>query len=682
MSKYRQTMAESYGSVVENSATAMQIANLKKAYEPMRNKRISMEAGNKLMKMFDKFDSNKELLKQMYKADIPFVSGLASARLISKHGLKAQQLMQIRKEDLDIRIDEVKQINELREQELEDFEEDLLGEDINEARMKDIYTMQQDGKSAEEIAKVMKLPVKTVKGILGEELDEAVGHFQKFMITYGKPGGDAMVYYTDYMQDLQNRAQEYRKKGYIIGKMGRSQPLNQLPKKMPMKGKDIKEEMDKLEINEGAMDAKQFDSLKTGQELTITYNSTMSGTTVKKFVVKSKSRSAKHNVDKVKLEIKGQPGRVPFYLYKRANGNVSLAMGDMAATLVSVKEWMGEMFTVQITKKNGGQIVHGSYKTKPEAEKFIKWYKTGPMSDVKSVEVIKEEGEGASTAKVPAIDKDNKPGVKIAKIRLKRDKMDGEGAEGKDAVAKKEDEVAMLKQKLETEKQKNIQKATQKLINPETGEPLLQVGIAYKHLADKKEKEADKKEEEKKDEVKEDNDYLQSKLNSTQIANIKNTWKNKKASDVTQSVKDMLKKMDIPTQLAIKHAKIPHLSNLIEEITDAESEIIEGKYTRYSDLLIQKGRMQQAGDKQGERNTDAEIKKEKQKLGINEDAESDKAYAIGMAKAKEKYNDEPPLEKKTIKKGHEIADKILNKEHDSKQTFERLWLKHKRGDKR
>src|SRR6056300_1653458 len=37
----------------------------------------------------------------------------------------------------------------------------------------------------------------------------------------------------------------------------------------------------------------------------------------------------------------------------------------------------------------------------------------------------------------------------------------------------------------------------------------------------------------------------------------------------------------------------------------------------------------------------------------------DKAYAIGMSTAKKKYNDEPPLEKKTIKKGHEIADKLL-----------------------
>jgi hypothetical protein len=606
-----------------------------------------------------------------------------------------------------------------------------------------------------------------------EELDEAVGHFQKFMITYGKPGGDAMVYYTDYMQDLQNRAQEYRKKGYIIGKMGRSQPLNQLPKKMPMKGKDIKEEMDKLEINEGAMDAKQFDSLKTGQELTITYNSTMSGTTVKKFVVKSKSRSAKHNVDKVTLEIKGQPGRVPFYLYKRANGNVSLAMGDMAATLVSVKESMSEGVEVQVTKKGSGPVnkrssVH-DFKNKAEAEKWIKWYKTGDMKDVESIkiheiwgarkasggyhgdkkfkklkseldpkekdieeampggansaskkgsvwkkakkyrfgvkvgqhepkgdklaeeakdvavgkrisfeqlskslkdfwtEAADEKEKGASDAKVPPIKKDNKPGVKIAKIRLKRDKMDGaEGNGDGDKLAKKEDEVAILKQKIETEKQKSSEKATKKLINPETGEPLLQIGIAYKHIRDKLNKEKEKK----KQEVKESEDYLRSKLSSTQIANIKATWKSKKASDVTQGVKDMIKKMDIPTQLAIKKADIPHISKLVESLEEGYEGTILAYLKKYSDKAYFSYRklMVKKGSEGAVKTVLTRGVNDRASLiygyelppiaGVNEGKEDGKAYAIGMAKAKEKMNDEPPLEKKTIKKAHDIAKAI------------------------
>ncbi len=61
-------------------------------------------------------------------------------------------------------------------------------------------------------------------------------------------------------------------------------------------------------------------------------------------------------------------------------------------------------------------------------------------------------------------------------------------------------------------------------------------------------------------------DYLKSKLNTHQINNIKNTWKSKKASDVTPAVKAMIKKMDIPTQLAIKAADIPHISKLVEDM--------------------------------------------------------------------------------------------------------------------
>jgi len=54
-------------------------------------------------------------------------------------------------------------------------------------------------------------------------------------------------------------------------------------------------------------------------------------------------------------------------------------------------------------------------------------------------------------------------------------------------------------------------------------------------------------------------------------------------------------------------------------------------------------------------------KKKGEKKEVKEMAK-DKAYAIGMDTAKKKYDDEPPLEKKTIKKGHEIAKKLMKKE--------------------
>ena len=41
--------------------------------------------------------------------------------------------------------------------------------EIDEGRMKDIFTANQEGKSAKEIAKALKLPLGTVKKILGEQ---------------------------------------------------------------------------------------------------------------------------------------------------------------------------------------------------------------------------------------------------------------------------------------------------------------------------------------------------------------------------------------------------------------------------------------------------------------------------------------------------------------------------------
>jgi len=93
---------------------------------------------------------------------------------------------------------------------------------------------------------------------------------------------------------------------------------------------------------------------------------------------------------------------------------------------------------------------------------------------------------------IPPIDKDNKPGVKIAKIRAMKDK-DGEGTDtkigpaGKIALAKEKDtdgleaqiidlkgKLALVNQQLENEKNKVVKP----IPNPETGEVPLRTGLA------------------------------------------------------------------------------------------------------------------------------------------------------------------------------------------------------------
>ena len=64
-----------------------------------------------------------------------------------------------------------------------------------------------------------------------------------------------------------------------------------------------------------------------------------------------------------------------------------------------------------------------------------------------------------------------------------------------------------------------------------------------------------------------------------------------------------------------------------------------------------------------------------------EEMAKDKAYAIGMATAKKKYNDEPPLEKKTIKKGHEIADKLMGMKKEETIIEQMKTIKLRNGAK-
>jgi hypothetical protein len=75
-----------------NEFSDAQISQLKKAYDPLKGRRISGDQAHKLMSIMTKIDYNVEVLKKLVKANIPFVSDLAVARLISKHKFTADKL--------------------------------------------------------------------------------------------------------------------------------------------------------------------------------------------------------------------------------------------------------------------------------------------------------------------------------------------------------------------------------------------------------------------------------------------------------------------------------------------------------------------------------------------------------------------------------------------------------------
>jgi hypothetical protein len=91
-----------------------------------------------------------------------------------------------------------------------------------------------------------------------------------------------------------------------------------------------------VKIFEGLqMPRSQFDMLKKGDKLTIHFDSSIKKGHKVPMVIKSLSRSAKYNVDKINLV--PQSGRGKYTLYSRQGKDATLAMGDMATVMTRIE---------------------------------------------------------------------------------------------------------------------------------------------------------------------------------------------------------------------------------------------------------------------------------------------------------------------------------------------------------
>lgn len=87
---------------------------------------------------------------------------------------------------------------------------------------------------------------------------------------------------------------------------------------------------------------KVYDKLKKGDEITIKYGSSMSSGREGKFkVTKGKTLVGKQKVERIILQNVANPTGVKFYLYQR-NGNVTMAIGNLAATIEDMHESVNE----------------------------------------------------------------------------------------------------------------------------------------------------------------------------------------------------------------------------------------------------------------------------------------------------------------------------------------------------
>ena len=461
-------------------------------------------------------------------------------------------------------------------------------EELDEGRMKDIYTMDQEGKSKEEIAKRLKLKVSTVKTILGEEV------FAEFTDT------QIASLKKDYagLQGKTISGINANKLMKIFDKFDKSKPLliKLLKAKIPFVSMLAQARLiSKHGANAAQLAQMRREQLDEKAEFRLSYSD--------KYGKHAGFEDAKTLQD---LQNRAQKLRSKGFKIDKMGRNTSPVESKLPEP--EGKTEVPEAYTVQITKSDGSKLVIGKYNSPAEAEKYISWYKTGDMSKTKSAKVIKE-GRWAIS------------GITGYKNISGQDrfKMIISASSKQDAERKWEKELDKHRKKRNIGPGGGGSIEDPDDIEVEPAGPKDRVGDIEYSMTHSYDPSYGK--------IKEDSGYLQSKMSDKQIANIKGVWKNKKATDVTDAVKQMIKRMDIPTQLAIKAADIPHISKLVED--------------------------------------------------------DDKAYAIGMAKAKEiKKDSGTPLKKSTIVKGHEIAKAIKKDEHvGAKMTFERLWSQHKRGDK-
>jgi hypothetical protein len=96
--KYKDVTPKGYGPNEELDESAAGIAQLKKAYEPMRGTKISLDNAKKLSAIMDKFADDEAMLIKLVKADIPFVTQSAVTKLITKHNMKGAEINKMMKE--------------------------------------------------------------------------------------------------------------------------------------------------------------------------------------------------------------------------------------------------------------------------------------------------------------------------------------------------------------------------------------------------------------------------------------------------------------------------------------------------------------------------------------------------------------------------------------------------------
>ena len=150
-----------------------------------------------------------------------------------------------------------------------------LKEELEEANMKRLLQALQDKLSKEggaagfddlkKTAKTMGVDLtpdmlKNMPGIMQHRDGDYILEQKKYMLTYGKKGEKVKAFYANDFSDIQKKASELRSKGFVVDKMGLTQPMSKLRDTIP-------EEIDPENMTEEQLDEAldvKWDSNKQG----------------------------------------------------------------------------------------------------------------------------------------------------------------------------------------------------------------------------------------------------------------------------------------------------------------------------------------------------------------------------------------------------------------------------------
>ena len=369
----------------EFSSTQLDI--LAKQYASLKGKTISVDNANKLRKIFDKIPDG--ILNDLRKKKIPFLSGLALSRMIQK-GIPVKEEV----------LDEANIVFKAKAKEGGYFL--VLKRDTSGmSGSQDKFIMRHlKGNKVKELGSHPSLDgAKTFgknKGIIEEvELDEGV----KLANLVGK----SIAHLGMYVELANDIKKEYFKTNSQVSMFIKAK-ADQVLRSVPSLVKDLRKpgiwneqvEDDKayaigMPVKESTFPPK--DSKEKPKETPKEGDAKSADALEKQLVV------ATGQINLLKQKIENEKNKVTKPAPNKETGEVPLTVGiaykhlkdKLEKEKEEKKEEVKEAFSVQITKTDGGKFIHGTYKSKAEAEKWIKWYKTGDLRKTKSIEVVKEE---------------------------------------------------------------------------------------------------------------------------------------------------------------------------------------------------------------------------------------------------------------------------------------------------